>query len=73
MKPWMAIVIVVATLGAGLALMAPRHSEPQATGGAMGSAATNDKIAVISTGKRVEIAEHLKDGRFTIVEFTADW
>ena len=72
MKPWMAIVIVVATLAVGLWLMAPR-GEPARTGGSVGSSATDEKIATISKGSRVEIPEHLKDGRFTIVEFTADW
>ena len=76
MKPWMAIVIVVATLAVGLAIMAPRRDasgSDSSKGGSVGSAATDEKIAVISSGKKVEIAEHLKEGRFTIVEFTADW
>lgn len=31
------------------------------------------KIATISNGEPVEIADHLTDGAWTIVEFTADW
>ena len=78
MKPWMGIVIVVAVLGAGMWLMAPGRTPapaPQgaATTGGIGSKATDDKIAVISHGSSVDIGEHLKDGRFTVVEFSADW
>lgn len=78
MKPWMGIVIVIAVLVAGMWLMAPGDGPapaPQgaASPGAAGSKATDDKIAVISRGSSVDIAEHLKEGRFTVVEFTADW
>lgn len=76
MKPWMGIVIVIAVLVAGMWLMAsgeaPAPSVPTASGAA-GSKATDDKIAVISRGASVDIAEHLQDGRFTVVEFSADW
>jgi hypothetical protein len=72
MKPWVAVVIVLVVLAGGLALMAPRD-EPATPGGPMDSAASDEKIAVISKGSRVDIPPHLKSGRFTIVEFTADW
>jgi thioredoxin 1 len=75
MKPWMAIVIVLAVLTGGMFLMAPRDAKdsPGAAPAVAGSKATDDKISTISRGERVEIPEHLKDGRFTIVEFGADW
>jgi len=71
MKPWMAVVIVVVVLAAGLWMMAPSDEPAGGSGGTVST--SNEKIAVISKGDRVEIAGHLESGRFTIVEFTADW
>lgn len=75
MKPFLAILIVLAVLAAGLWLMAPKD-QGAAGAGAKGSAGVkpnDDKIATISKGERVEIEQHLVAGRFTVVEFTADW
>jgi hypothetical protein len=32
-----------------------------------------DLVAVISRGERVDLQEHLEDGRYTVVAFGADW
>lgn len=73
MKPWMAIVVVIVALALGLWLMTPDARKAPSGGGATGAESNTEKIATISKGERVEIAQHLRDGRFTIVEFTADW
>src|SRR5947208_2130752 len=36
-------------------------------------AASLEKIAIITKGARVEIAEHLAKGKITVVDFYADW
>ena len=76
MKPWMAVLIVIATLvgGIGLLLLADgpgTDARSSSAGGAMTT--SNEKIETISHGSRVVIEDHLQAGRFTIVEFTADW
>lgn len=73
MKLFIGIVAIVATLVLAIWFMSPGDaSSGRAPGGASGKV-TDDKIAVISKGERVTIEEHLKEGRFTVVEFTADW
>lgn len=79
MKTFIGIVVVVVTLAAAILWLSPPDApKPQArsasSGGIVpGSKATDEKIAFISHGEKVYIEEHLKEGRFTVVEFTADW
>ena len=64
-------------LAAGIWFVAPRSSGPQvvstSAGAASAAAGEDAKIKIISRGEAVEIAQHLRDGRYTVVDFTADW
>ncbi len=72
MKPWMGVVVVILTLAVGAYLVAPR-TDPPTGAGASASPGEAPKFATITRGDRVTIEDHLADGRFTVVEFSADW
>ena len=61
---WLIALVVTGMLGLGGVIVMHERG---------GSSGSNQKIATISTGERVEIASHLRAGTWTVVEFTADW
>ena len=54
----------------GLGGIIVTHERGGASSSALGS---QQKIATISNGETVDLAPHLRDGTWTVVEFTADW
>ncbi len=64
---WLIAFAAVVVLGlAGVVVTHEMRSSSSASG-------SNQKIATISTGERVELAPHLRAGTWTVVEFTAEW
>ena len=60
------LIALCLVLVAGLVGVVVTHD--RAGGGTDGA-----KIATISTGQKVDIDAQLRDGIWTVVEFTADW
>ena len=69
----MGVVFIVGVLAAGAYLVAPSRSGAPRQGGAVEEPEVSDKMATIARGREVNIEHHLEDGRFTVVEFAADW
>ena len=64
---WLIAFAAVVVLGlAGVVVTHEMRSSSSASG-------SNQKIATISTGERVDLAPHLRPGTWTVVEFTAEW
>ena len=67
MKVLIALTVAVVL---GLAGIIVTHERGGSSASTTGSQA---KIATISTGQTVDLAPHLRDGTWTVVEFTAGW
>jgi hypothetical protein len=64
---WLIAIPVVIILGLGGIMLTHER------GGGPSSPGSQGKIVTISTGEAVDLAPHLRDGTWTVVEFTADW
>ena len=64
--------LIALTVAAVLALAGVMFTHERG-GPSTSAAGSHQRIQTISTGRTVDLAPHLRDGTWTVVEFTAEW
>lgn len=66
------LIALAALLACGMVgIVAWHETRPEPQG--RPAATSGEQVATISNGEAVTLADHLVDGRLTVVEFYADW
>ncbi len=65
------LIALVVTILLGLVAIITLHEKPSRR--SPGAASSGDKSVLISIGQTINLNDHLVEGTWTIIEFTADW